>query len=137
MPCNGGPWSGGDDCEDLRRKAVWFEKQACAARWLVLQLATRAGRLTGRLRAAVAVARREQLAHRKADRQELVVKINNRLADLVRREHEIVRLGGSPSGEIRAERRRWRAEVARVRAMTDDQLLATYFGNEPRFKELD
>lgn len=135
MPCNGGPWSHGDDGEGYRL-AEKFEKQACAARWLVLQLVAE-NDPSPQLEGAVAKVRAEQLKHRKADRDEFLSRLNGKLDDLRRKRREIERLGGKPKPAIAEEIRKWMRLKTEVIGRTDAELLETYFGNEMRYPELD
>jgi DNA-binding response OmpR family regulator len=84
------------------------------------------------LRELVAKHRAEQLQHRRGDKKHVLDAIANTLRRLDDDEKEIRRRGGAPTTRLEKQRAELIAHRKRIRALTNDELLAEYWGSEKR-----
>lgn len=127
MPCDSGDFD--DDYSVERRGREAAERALCEARWLLLRVI--GGRcLIGRVGRIAEKHRRAQLAHRRADRRDRQAEHRMEIDDAKTDIREVRQRGGVPGARLMARVERATAEIARLRDMTDAELLRTYWGHK-------
>lgn len=137
MPCQG-PWGGGyGDGNTDRKDYLEAERRLCEARWLILQLNQLSGagqRLPKNLKDLVAKHTAEQLKHRRGDKRHVLDAIKNTMRRVREDMSEIEKLGGVVSKRMADQLETLESERTRIRAITDEELLADYWATEKRLK---
>lgn len=131
MPCQG-PFGYGYARGSDRADYLEAERRLCEARWLILRLTNDGAAVPTPFRALVAKHRAEQLKHRKGDKKHVIERIDATRARICDDMAEIVRRGGDVPKRLVDQERRLVAERARIKAITDEELLTHYWGNETR-----
>ena len=129
MPCQG-PYGGGFGGDSYRSDYLEAEQRLCEARWIILQLLSKSN--SPKLEALVAKHRAEQLIHRRGDKRLVLDRIKATMNRIREDMADIVRSGGEVGDGLYEQERRLKEEQKRIRVITDEQLLADYWGTETR-----
>lgn len=103
------------------------ERKLCAARWLLLQLVKVCDandiHLDGSLKSHIIREKKEQLKHRQADRDFMLNKIKNDIANIIRAIKEIRDLGGQPAAKILIKKSELKRKMGLIKDISDEELL--------------
>ena len=135
MPCQG-PWGGGYGHNDYRQDYLEAERRLCEARWIILELTKHAGPLPKPLVDLVAAHKVAQLEHRRGDKKHVLAAIASTMRRLHDDQKRIISLGGTPGEHLQSHLDELAQEQAKIRALSDDELLEKYWGTEVRLDEL-
>lgn len=116
-------------CHDNQVTTYWgeyanAEKELCEARWIIKQLMD--GKKVGNnlLRKHMD----EQIKHRRKDRDGVANSVYNKLRRLEDDKEKILKCGGELGQKIATKEFHLKAESERLKAITDEELLDTYWG---------
>jgi len=131
MPCQGPYGSSYDSGDSYRAEWLQSERRLCEARWLLLRLLEDPASAS-RYADLLAVHRQEQLEHRRGDKEQVLSHIRQTLDRIKRDMKEIERYGGTPGEALKQQVATLKTEETRIGAITDQELLANYWGSESR-----